>query len=64
MNADNWDAVADEIYVVGKLFTVVAGKFLSAVAVSDKNTFDPAAVKSLTDAPPLIKIINFFYCLY
>ncbi len=45
--------MADEIYVVGKLLTVDAGKFFTAVAVNDKKTFDPAVVKSLTDAPPL-----------
>ncbi len=56
MNADNCDAVADEMYVVGRLLTVDAGKFLTAVAVNDKKTFDPAVVKSDTDAPPLIKI--------
>jgi hypothetical protein len=44
------------MYVVGRLLTVDAGKFLTAVAVNDKKTFDPAVVKSDTDAPPLIKI--------
>ena len=39
-------------YADGKLLIVEAGKFLIAVDETDKNTSEPAAVKSEADAPP------------
>jgi hypothetical protein len=46
--------VAEEKKVNGKLLIVEAGKFLIAVDVTDKNTSEPAAVKSEADAPPFL----------
>jgi hypothetical protein len=37
---------------VGMLFTVDAGKFLIPFDETDKNTSEPAVVKSLVVAPP------------
>lgn len=37
---------------VGKLLTVEAGKFLIPFDETDKNTSEPAVVKSLAEAPP------------
>ena len=48
---------------------VEAGKFLIAVDVTDKNTSEPAAVKSEADAPPFLRLKNsninsytFYWC--